>query len=395
MLDSPSALAVSDLDPFSRESLRETYRCTGEIREQAPVVFLRKYGVYATGRHKLAQSILMNWKLYSSTVKAFGPRPYINPILVAQDPPEHTHARGAMMKLLAPSALEKLRPDFETEAELLVDRLLSEDKVVNAHEHIGAAFVLKVLPDLLGVIPEGRENLLRFGDIAFNSTVPVNEIYQESLQRNGDAIPWLERQCERDAISPNGLAARIYELSDEGVLTVAESHALVQAMLAGGFDTTVMSIASGLYHLSRHPDQWDWIREDPESRVKIAYDEILRYEPPSRFLGRGVLADTEIEGVPLKAGDRIVCFLAAAGRDPRKWDAPDDFDVRRAGTGGISFGVGLHTCLGQAMARLEFSCLATVLARRVKRIEACGEGHRVINNQANGWEQVPVRLHAA
>lgn len=395
MLESSTSLAVSDLDPFSRESLIDTYRCTGEIREQAPVVYLSKYGVYATGRHKLAQSILMNWKTFTSTIKAFGPRPYINPILVMQDPPDHSNARSVMMKLLSPGALEALRPGFEAEAELLVDRLLSEDRVWDGHEHIGAAFVLKVLPDLLGVIPEGRENLLRFGDIAFNSTVPINELYEESLKRNGDAIPWLEKQCLREAVAPDGLAARIYGLADEGQITQPEAHALVQALLAGGFDTTVYSISSGLYNLSRHPDQWDWIREDPGSRIKIAYDEILRYDPPSRFLGRGVMADTEIEGVPLKKGDRIVSFLSAAGRDPRKWEAPEVFDVRRAATGGISFGVGLHTCLGQSMAKLEFSCLMSVLTRRVKRLEAAGEGRRAINNQANGWEYSPVRLHAA
>lgn len=388
-------IPVSDIDPFTRDTLRNTHACTGQIRDMAPFVYLRKYDVYATGRHKQAQSILMNWKGFTSTVKAFGPRPHIGSILVMQDPPDHTRIRTAIMKLLSPAALESLRVGFEAEAEKLVDRLLSEDRVVDAHKDIGAAFVLKVFPDLLGVIPHGRENLLRFGDIAFNSTVPINDIYHESLERNGDAIEWLDKQCEREAVTPDGLASRIYALADESQVEPDEAAALVRAMLAGGFDTTVMSMASGLHYFARQPEQWDFVRADPNTMVKSAYDEILRYDPPSRFLGRGVVSDVEVEGVPLRAGSRVVCFLTAAGRDERKWEQPDSFDVRRKPMGGLSFGVGLHACLGQSMARLEFSSLGNVLARRIKRFEPAGESERLINNQANGWRQVPLRLHAA
>jgi cytochrome P450 len=299
------------------------------------------------------------------------------------------------MKLLSPAALESLRAGFEAEAEKLVDRLLSEDKVVDAHKDIGAAFVLKVFPDLLGVIPQGRENLLRYGDIAFNSTVPINDIYHESLEKNGDAIAWLDKQCERDAVSPDGMASRIYALADTGQVERDEAAALVRAMLTGGFDTTVMSMSSGLHYFARQPEQWDYVRADPVTMVKSAYDEILRYDPPSRFLGRGVVADVEVEGVPLRAGSRVVCFLTAAGRDERKWEQPDSFDVRRKPAGGLSFGLGLHACLGQSMARLEFSCLGNVLARRIKRFEPAGDPERLVNNQANGWYQVPLRLHAA
>lgn len=111
------------------------------------------------------------------------------------------------------------------------------------------------------------------------------------------------------------------------------------------------------------------------------------------MLGRGATRDMEFEGLSLKKGDRVACFLNAAGHDPRKWEDPDSFIVDRKGVSGhLSFGQGIHSCLGQALARLEYQAIIGALARRVRRIEPTGPAVRKINNQACGWAKVPVRL---
>lgn len=393
--DTLIAVPGTDIDPFTREAIADSFRVTGQLREMAPMVYLEKYGVYATGRHKVAQAILQNWKGFTSTVKAFGPRAYIPAILVTQDPPDHTAVRTPIMKLFSPAALNTYREGFEREAKALVDRLLQTDAEVDGYKDIACAFVLKAFPDLLGLRPDGRENLMRFGDVVFNSTVPLNDIYKESLERNADAIAWVEKQCDRSAVTPHGMAAEIYAMGDRGEVQPEDALNLVRAMLAGGFDTTVLSITSALRCFSQAPEQWALLRSDIPALAKAAFEETLRFDPPSRFLGRGVVDDIEVEGVQLRQGDRVACFLNASGRDSRKWEDPDRFDIRRKAMGHVSFGFGVHTCLGQALARLEFQCLIAALAERIERIEPVGEPRRVINNQANGWDRLPLRLHAA
>ncbi|CAN5629049.1 cytochrome P450 [soil metagenome] len=379
-------------DPFTRDNIRNGIAFAGEMRETAPVVLLEKYGCYATGRHSFATAILSNWKAFTSQIKAFGPRPFIQSILVAEDPPEHTRVRQPMMKLFTPVALSRYRERFDREAEALVDRVLQMG-TVDAVADLGAAFVLKVFPDLLGISEKGREHLVPYGDICFNSSMPLNDIYEHSLAQSAESIAWVERQCDRAAVTSDGLAAEIYAMGDRGEITADDATMMVRVMLAAGYDTTILSLVGGLYAFSRFPDQWDQLRADP-SLAKNAFEESVRFDPPSRFLGRGVSEDIEVEGVQFKKGDRIACFLSGAGRDPRRWQNPDSFDLQRKTGGHVSFGHGIHMCLGQAMARLEFISLFTALAKRVKRIEPMGEPSRIINNQACGYEHLPLKLHA-
>jgi cytochrome P450 len=389
----PITVPRTGADPFTPEAIRDGIAYACALREQAPVLWLEKYGCYFTGRFKFAASILPNWKAFTSTVKAFGPRPFIPHILVSEDPPDHTRVRGPIMKLFTPVALNTYKERFDREAALLVDRLLQQG-TVDGMKDVGAAYVLKVFPDVLGITPDGREMLLDYGDLAFNSSMPLNEIYRESLARSDRALPWVDRQCEHDAVATDGMAAQIYAMGDSGEITPDDARTLVRVMLAGGFDTTILSIVSGLYAFSRFPDEWDLVREDP-SLVKPAFEETVRFDPPSRFLGRGVIEDIEVEGVQFRKGERLACFLNAAGRDPRRWDEPDRFDVRRKAAGHTSFGHGIHMCLGQALARLEYTALVTAMAKRIKRIEPMGDAQRLINNQACGWASLPLRLHAA
>ena len=257
---------------------------------------------------------------------------------------------------------------------------------------IAASYVLKVFPDVLGLRTVERRRLLDFGDLAFNSTMPMNDLYKECKARSGDVLEWFNQQCIRAAITTDGIASEIYALGDKGEVSADTAYLLVRGVFTGGFDTTVLSIASGLKAFADHPEQWDKLRADPDL-MRPAFEEVIRMDPPSRFLGRGVTTDTELAGVALKAGDRIACFLGAAGRDSRKWERHDAFDIARKGVmGHTSFGFGLHSCLGQAVARMEFKAIISALAKRVRRIELVDEPVRNINNQASGWKSLPLRL---
>lgn len=384
---------MSDYDPFTVEAILDAHTHDGAVRELAPAVYLERYDVWALARWEPLQAALADPETFTSTNRPFFDPQAIRPnILLTQDPPDHTRVRTVIQRPLSPVALKRMREQFELEAELLVERLLDDGTTeLDAHTDLAAAYVLKVFPDVLGLPEEGRQHLLRFGDAAFNAFGPRNEIYHRGMERAADAIAWVDASIKREAVLPGGAAAAMYAAADAGEIEEWEAELLVRTFFAAGFDTTIFAIGSLLRALAEFPEQWQLLREDP-SLVRNAFEEILRFESPSRFGGRATTRDTEIDGVLVPKGARLMMMFLASGRDPRRWDEPDRFDVRRKVIGHVNFGHGIHACVGQALARLEGQSLLASLVRRVERIELAGEPRRAVNFQAHGHEFVPIRL---
>ncbi|MBM7061038.1 cytochrome P450 [Pseudomonas sp. UL073] len=385
-------IPVVTSDPFSDEAVENAFSYDGELRDAAPVSWLEKYQCYFVGRHDLIKSILSDWRTFSSLSKPFDKgNSAIPQILVTDDPPEHTTLRNTLMKFMSPVALKQAHNDFVAVAEEQVSALLQRD-VVDATQ-IASDFVLKVFPDYLGLPAEGRENLLPFGEAIFNSVGPNNERARESMMRAGPAFQWVMSQCAPGAVVKGRLADQIYTLPELGVVNQQQAGLLVASILAAGFDTTVLALTSALRAFAQYPEQWE-VLQDP-LLFKRAFEEALRYEPPVRFVARTLACDAEVGGVQLKKGDHMALSILAASRDPLVWSSPEVFDVRREPFSHLSFGAGIHACIGQALSRIEYSALFSVLARRVSRIELVGEPRRLSNNIANGWQHVPIRLIAS
>jgi cytochrome P450 len=295
------------------------------------------------------------------------------------------------MRSLSAPALRKMQDDFDRAAEALVDRLLETGGVTDGHLDIASAYVLQVFPDILGLSKEGRHHLLRFGDAAFNAFGPANEIQRRGMERAAEAIAWVDRSVKREAVDPEGLGGPMFMAADTGEITEYEAELLVRTLFAAGSDTTIYGIGSMVRAFAENPEQYQLVREEPKL-VRNAFEEVLRYESPSRFGGRATTAETELDGVRLPAGARIMVMFLAAGRDPRRWENPDTFDVRRKVTGHINLGYGIHACAGQALARIEGQAILNALIAKVRAIEPAGEFERAVNFQAHGHEHIPVRL---
>ncbi|MGB3246106.1 MAG: cytochrome P450 [Sulfitobacter sp.] len=389
------SVPVTDVDPFESDVILNSLDIMRRELEPAPILWLEKYGVYVTGRYDITQAMLKDWKNFTSTVKAFGNRDFIRPLMVQEDPPDHSAHRNEMMKMFSPVALRDYEEYFNQQAEIMADEIVAKGEV-EAIADIASRFVLKVFPDILGVSETmDRQMLLPWGELSFNSTVPGSRLYKENLERAGHTIQWFQDEMRRENVNPDKMIGQIYKLGDEGRLTPEEAAVMVIVVFSAGFDTSVLAIGNGLKYLAEHPDQWDMIRENPRL-VRTAFEETIRMDPPSRLLGRGVNEDMEFHGVQLKKGDKIATFLGVANRDPAAWEDPDTFKVdRKRVMGHTSFGVGIHACAGQALARMEFAAIVGALAKRVKRIELTGECTRKLNNQACGWDRVPLKLHPA
>lgn len=387
------SIPVTDSDPWTNDAIRSARTTDGLIRELGPVVWMKQHECFFIGQHKSAQAVLMNWKVFSSRGRPFDDEQSLVPrILVTEDPPEHSRSREALMKILSPEAIRNLAAEFTRQAERLVGEWLDKGELDGVQD-LAADYILKVFPDMLGLPEHERAKVLKFGEAAFNGAGPRNKILADSIQQAFPAFDWIQHNCSREAVAPNGLAAQIYQLADDGIVNETEAQFLVNTMLGAGFDTTMVSIGNSLHALASAPEQWDILHKNQDA-VKGAFEETLRYDPPARMMGRIVNSDIQIEGHQLQAGDLVGIFLNAAGRDPRRWENPDVYDIQRKGPH-LGFGIGVHSCAGQALARLEFECLFRVLTRRVKRVEIIGESERLLNNNIQGWRLVPLRLHAA
>ncbi len=388
------AIPISDADPFDRYGIVENHKANGALREMGTAVYLERYDMIAVGQHEPVKAMLADWRIFSSTDRPFNDDARLVPqILVTEDPPEHGRARALLMQFFTPAQMNALRPAFASEAEAIVDRALARGGEIDAVADLAQPFILSVFPDMLGLPMDGREQLLMFGEALFNGVGPRNDIFHEALVRCDPGFRWVAENTTREAVLPGGLAARTYALTQGGDVTEDEADLLVKTMLGAGFDTTIAGIVNGLKAFADFPDQWTLLHVDP-SLAKAAFEESLRFDPPARMMGRMVTQDAQIAGTDFRKGDLVGLFLDAAGRDPRKWPNPDQFDIGRQGPR-LGFGHGIHQCLGQALARLEGEIMYTALARRVKAIEPCGTPTRLINNNVSAWTSLPVKLHAA
>ncbi|MDI9977190.1 cytochrome P450 [Rhodococcus sp. IEGM 1307] len=384
----------SDYDPFDSEVLQDVHVHDGLLREVAPIVHIDKYDFYAVTRHAEIQKALRDWRTFSSTDRPFyQPNPFRPNAPLMQDPPDHTQTKSVMMRIFSKENMAKMQAYFAETAAQLVDDLLTGGAVdLDAYRDVAARYVLQVFPDVLGLPTEGRELLLKFGDAVFNAFGPQNKHHHAKMRSGAPALAWVEENLKRELQSDGGIGWQLYTAADEGVISETEAEQLLKAVFGAGFDTTIFGISGALRAFADNPDQWQLLRARPDL-VESAFEEALRLYPPSRFGGRVALRDTELGGITIPAGTKLLLMWLGAGRDPRKWTDPDQFRIDRHDAGShLSFGFGIHTCAGQAVARLEAKSLLSALVDRVERIELTGEPRRAINFQAFGHESIPIRL---
>ena len=387
---------ISTVDPFSHAFLRNPYPHHQGLREAGPVVWLEQYGIWAMARHQEVRDALTDWQTYCSSagvgLSDFRKEPPWRPpsIILEADPPLHTRTRAVLTSILSPAAINILRATFEREAELLVARLV-EQREFDGIKELAEAYSLKVFPDAVGISGDGRENLLPYGSMVFNSFGPRNDLFNHAMANAGPVRDWIMSKCSRAALAPGGLGMQIFEAVDSGELTEPEAGMLVRSFLSAGVDTTVYGLGNALHCFAGHPEQWTILRENP-NLIRGAFEEVLRFEAPVQTFFRTTTRNVDVADVRMGDGEKVLLFLAAANRDPRRWDKPDTFDVRRRATGHMTFGTGIHGCVGQAVARLESEAIFAALARRVASFELMGVPEQRLNNTLRGLDTLPLRV---
>ena len=278
-------------------------------------------------------------------------------------------------------------------AEQLAEELVAR-RSFDAVADLGEAYPMRVFPDAVGLPGEGREALLPYARAVFNAFGPRNSVFYEGDAEAAPALPWVAAACRRENLLPDGWGAQVYAAADRGECTPAEAERLVRSFLTAGVDTTVNGIAHMILAFATHPEAWDQLRENP-ALVRRAFDESLRWDSSVQTFFRTTTRPMEIGGVEIPEGAKVLLFLAAANRDPRKWPDADRFVGDRPTSGHVGFGFGIHQCLGQMVARLESELVLAALMKRVKSIRLAGAPIRRLNNTLHAIASLPVAVEPA
>ena len=387
-----------DLDPFNDEFLSDPYTHHHTLREAGPVVWLPAIGAFAMARYAEVQASLKDWQTFVSSrgvgLSDFSKeKPWRAPsLLLETDPPVHDRTRGLMNPIVSLVRLKELRPLWAAEAEKLIDDLVSKGRF-DAVTDLAEVFPMRIFPPTIGLPVEGRENLLVYASMAFNAFGPKNALFEQSHAAAAGAIEWVAKACSREALTPGGWGSAVYDAADRGVCSEDEAERLVRSFLTAGVDTTVNGIGNMLAAFVQFPEEWEKLRNDP-NLIKRAFEESLRWDSTVQTFFRTTARDVTVAGVRIPEGAKVLLFLAAANRDPRRWPDAEKFDVNRVASGHVGFGFGIHQCLGQMVARLEAEVILEALLKRVKSFKPAGAPKRRLNNTLHALASLPVEVEA-
>lgn len=385
-----------DIDPFAEDFLANPWARHADLRDAGPVVWLPAIGCYAMARYAEVQPALKDWETYLSGrgvgLADFAREEPWRPqsLLLETDPPLHDQTRGLMNKVASLASLKAVMPEWRDKAHTLVAGLVGKGPIDTVAD-LAEQFPLAVFPDLIGLRDGGHAHLIPYGTVAFNAFGPRNRILAEAMAAAEAAVAWVNESCQREHLRPGGWGMAVYEAADRGECTMTEAERLVRSFLTAGVDTTVNGIANLVLAFAQHPEEWRKLRADP-ALAKRAIEESLRWGGVIQTFFRTTSRPVDIAGGTIPEGTKVLLFLAAANRDPRKWDKPDAFDITRSASGHVGFGFGIHQCLGQMVARMEAEAVLAALIAQVSEIRLAGTPEHRLNNTLHALAHVPVEL---
>ena len=312
------------------------------------------------------------------------------------NPPDHTRLRGLVSRVFTARRVAELRPAMEGVAERLLADVEAE---VDFIEAVAFPFPVTVIGELLGVPaedrPQFRELVNRWSMVLEILNPPTvdqaDAAAQQIIGYFHDLIARRRAEPSDDLISAMvSAAAADDDADDEHAISDDELVRLAALILAAGFETTTGLLANGLIALLDHPEQARRLREEPELS-RPAVEELLRFDSPVQMIyGRTAVDDLVVGETKLRAGQRVITILGAANRDPQVFSAPDRLVLDRDQGAPLSFGAGIHHCLGAALARLEGQVMFPRLLRRFPELRLAGQPERRPGISIHSYATLPV-----
>lgn len=380
----PDSLApqVPVFNPLDPAFIADPYPIYHQLRAAAPV-WLSPLGQWILTRYEDVALVLRDkrfGKNYAENMKRrYGENALKEPAIASLartmlvlDPPDHTRLRGLVTKAFTARRVEEMRPRIAAVVDQLIDRVAGKGSMDVIADFAHRLPVI-VICDMLGIPEEDRGQF--FDQYKVNGRlidpVPLSREEMDAVNENGKMVgAYFDSLFERRRREPkDDLTTQLVQAEEAGDrLSTEELRANVGLLFAAGHETTANLIGNGLLALQRNPEQWEALKADP-SLIPNAMDELLRFDSSVQLTGRVALEPVEVGGVKLDKGASVVCFLGAANRDPATYVDPDKLDVKRQNIRPLSFGGGIHHCLGAQLARIEAHEAFAGLARRLPNLK--------------------------
>ncbi|MFC5139392.1 cytochrome P450 [Actinomycetospora rhizophila] len=387
----------STFDPFAPGQRDDPYPAFAALRDEAPCAHLDRYGVWLVSRYDDVTAVLRDWETFSSAQGA-GLEPVGTPeeggVILSTDPPEHTRVRRAVARDFTPKAIAALEPRVR---ELVRDALgpaLAEGGV-DWVAQVAQPVPTTVMAELMGYPDRHREEYCRWAATIFDSMgCPAGGESATLGEATGGLFGLVARIAADGEYAPDGWADRIVQAGGRGELGQSEVVSLLGGILVAAMDTTVNMLGNLAHALATHPEQWARLVERPEL-VPAAVEESLRFEAPVQpGFFRVTTTDTTVAGVAVPAGARVMVAFGSANRDPRRFADPDLFLVDREPNDHVSFGRGVHFCLGAPVARLIGRVVLGELVTSASGIGLAGSPARKANRMLRGFDRLPLTVRA-
>jgi cytochrome P450 len=387
-------------DPYDVDINADPYPAYERLREEAPAYHNDRYDFWALSRHADVEKALVDWQTFSNTrsdildlIKAGIELP--PGVILFEDPPIHTMHRGLMSRVFTPKRMAALEDQVRAFCARSLDPLVGSERF-DIIEELASVMPMRVIGMLLG-IPEQDQVAVRNKTDANLRTVPgqpmtVKEDEVASGDLFADYVEWRAEHPSDDLMTQLLNAEFVDEHGETRTLTRQEVLTYTAVIAGAGNETTGRLIGWLAKLLAEHPDQRRDVVED-RSLIPRVIDEALRFEPTGHASARYVMHDVDYHGVTIPEGSAILMLMAAANRDPRRYDRPDVFDIHREDISHLTFGFGLHYCLGANLARLEGRVALDELLNRFPEWDVDYDGMRLASTSTvRGWASMPVVL---
>jgi cytochrome P450 len=398
----PTAPKASDVyyDPYDVEINTDPYPTYARLRDEAPIYHNEKYDFWMLTRHADLEEALTNWQDFTSTrsdildvIRSGYELP--DGVVMFEDPPTHTMHRGLLSRVFTPRRMAELEDQVRKYCVDCLDPLVGSRKF-DIIKELATMLPMKVIGMLLG-IPEKDQVAVRNNTDDNLRTKPGRpmEIRQEAIASGAMFEEYIDWRAEHpsDDLMTQLLNAEFEDHSGRIRRLTRQEVSTYTAVLAGaGNETTGRLIGWLTKVLAENPDQRRAVYMD-RSLIPKVIDETLRFEPTGHAIARCVTRDVDFYGTTVPTGSPILLSIAAANRDPRRYTNPDAFDIMRTDIAHLTFGRGLHFCLGASLARLEGRVALDEMLNRFPEWDLDYDGMSLFpTSTVRGWASMPIIL---
>jgi len=390
-------------DPYDPDLQLDPYPIFRRMREEAPLYYNEKHDFYAVSRFDDVESVLKDARTFSSArggilelIKANIELP--SGVFIFEDPPLHTAHRGVLSRVFTPKKMNALEPQIRALCAEVLDPLVGSDRLDFVLD-LGARMPMRVIGMLLGIPEQDQEDVrLRKDEGLRREPGQPGEFREDQFADAAffeDYITWRVLHPSDDLMTALVQAEFEDETGTVRRLTRDELLIFVNVLATAGNETTNRVIGHSGKILAEHPDQRRELVDD-RSLIPNAVEEILRFEPPALQACRYVTRDVEFHGHTVPEDSALMMLMASGNRDHRAFPPDGDvFDIHRQIGHHLSFGYGIHFCLGAALARLEARIAIDEILSRFPEWEVDLDNATLDSSQVRGWSTLPVHLPAA